>query len=63
MNSVIDINNTDGIQSGDVTHHQDQSILFVNLRTRKTTNRMKLNPNPLFVLLFILLLCIRMYKV
>lgn len=31
--------NATGIQRGDKTHHQDQSILFVNFNTTNTTNR------------------------
>jgi len=29
------------IQSGEVTHHQDQSITWTNFRTRKTMNNVK----------------------
>jgi hypothetical protein len=37
-----------GIQRGEVTHHQDQSILFVSLRTKNTMKRTadKLKPVP-----------------
>ncbi len=39
-----------GIQRGEVTHHQDQSIFPVSLRTKNTTNRTadKLRPLPVF---------------
>ena len=37
-----------GIQRGEVTHHQDQSMLFVSLRTKNTMKRTadKLRPVP-----------------
>lgn len=35
------------IHSGDVTHHQDQSIVCVNLRTKNIRNRSVPNPIPL----------------
>lgn len=34
------------IHSGDVTHHQDQSITFVSLSVKNTTNRIVLSPKP-----------------
>ena len=39
-----------GIQSGEVTHHQDQSIFPVSLRTKKTIKRTpaKLKPDDEF---------------
>jgi hypothetical protein len=42
-----------GIQIGDVTHHQFQSILFVNFNVRNIKNKMLGNPNP-FSTFFIL---------
>lgn len=42
-----------GIHSGDVTHHQDQSILFVNFNVRNIKNKIAGNPNP-FSTFFIL---------
>ena len=41
-----------GIQSGLVTHHQDQSILPVNLSIRNTMNNTVPRPKPFDVLLF-----------
>ena len=35
-----------GIQRGEVTHHQDQSMFPVNLRTKNTTNNTPVNPIP-----------------
>ena len=35
-----------GIHSGEVTHHQDQSMFPVNLRTKNTTNNTPVNPIP-----------------
>ena len=47
-----------GIQSGLVTHHQDQSILPVNLSIRNTMNNTVPRPKPFDVLLFaILFIC------
>ena len=39
-----------GIQRGEVTHHQDQSIFPVSFNTKNTTNRtaVKLSPLPVF---------------
>lgn len=51
-----------GIQSGAVTHHQDQSIKFVSFNTRKIRNNTVPNPNPLlddFSITVIILLYIR----
>ena len=42
-----------GIHSGDVTHHQDQSILFVNFNVRNIKNKIAGNPSP-FSTFFIL---------
>jgi hypothetical protein len=48
-----------GIQRGEVTHHQDQSIFPVSLRTKNTMKRTadKLKPVPelLFVDIFIII--------
>lgn len=38
--------NAKGIQRGDVTHHQDQSIFPVNLRTKNITNNKPDKPIP-----------------
>ena len=40
--------NANGIQRGEVTHHQDQSMFPVNLRTKNTMKRTadKLKPVP-----------------
>ena len=38
--------NTTGIQRGEVTHHQDQSMFPVSLRTKNTTNNTPVNPIP-----------------
>ena len=38
-----------GIQNGDVTHHQFQSILFVNFNVRNIKNNMLGNPNTLSI--------------
>jgi hypothetical protein len=35
-----------GIQSGEKTHHQDQSILLVNLSVRNIKNKIVVNPIP-----------------
>ncbi len=35
-----------GIQRGEVTHHQDQSMFPVNLRTKNTTNNTPVIPIP-----------------
>ena len=40
-----------GIHSGLVTHHHDQSIVFVNLRIRNTINNVVPTPIPFDVLL------------
>jgi len=42
-----------GIHNGDVTHHQDQSILFVNFNVRNIKNKIAGNPKP-FSTFFIL---------
>jgi hypothetical protein len=42
-----------GIQNGDVTHHQDQSILFVNFNVINIKNNIDGSPNP-FSIFFIL---------
>lgn len=50
------ITNPNGIHSGEVTHHQDQSIVFVSFKTRKTTKRIVDNEIPedaLFVFMII----------
>ena len=44
---------TTGIQNGDVTHHQDQSILSVNFNVRNIKNNIDGSPNP-FSIFFIL---------
>ena len=41
-----------GIQRGEVTHHQDQSILPVNLSTKNTMNKTAVKLNPVPELLF-----------
>ena len=38
-----------GIQNGDVTHHQDQSILSVSFKVRNIRNNIDGNPNPLSI--------------
>lgn len=43
---TIDNKSKIGIQIGDVTHHQDQSMFPVNLRTKNTTNNTPVNPIP-----------------
>lgn len=40
-------NKTRGIQSGAVTHHQDQVITLQSLRTRNIKNKTVLTPIPL----------------
>ena len=42
-----------GIHKGDVTHHQDQSILSVNFNVRNIKNNIDGSPNP-FSIFFIL---------
>jgi hypothetical protein len=49
-------NRANGIHNGDVTHHQDQSIVFVNLRIRKTINKTVPNPKPFVLTSFWLLI-------
>lgn len=46
--TTIDNPKPNGIQRGDVTHHQDQSILFVSFSIKKIINRtpVKLSPDP-----------------
>ncbi len=44
--TTIDNKSKIGIQIGDVTHHQDQSMFPVNLRTKNTTNNTPVNPIP-----------------
>ena len=48
INPTIAKPNMNGIQRGEVTHHQDQSIFPVNLRTKNTMKRTadKLKPVP-----------------
>jgi len=41
---------TTGIQNGEKTHHQDQSILLVSFNIKKIMNRIVVNPIPLLVL-------------
>ena len=53
---IIDNTNAIGIQRGEVTHHQDQSIVFVNLRIIKIKNRTMPNPIPLDVFLYSLMI-------
>lgn len=36
-----------GIHNGEQTHHQDQSIVLVNFKTRKIKNKTVPNPIPL----------------
>jgi|LauGreDrversion4_2_1035121.scaffolds.fasta_scaffold90404_2 hypothetical protein len=43
-NKEIDI--TKGIQRGEVTHHHDQLIFFVSLRTKNIKNNKLDNPIP-----------------
>jgi hypothetical protein len=45
-----------GIHSGDVTHHQDQVITPVNFNTRKTINRTVQKPIPLLLVCTVLLI-------
>jgi hypothetical protein len=42
-----------GIQRGEVTHHQDQSIFPVSLRTKNTIKRTAVKLSPLLELLFV----------
>jgi len=42
----IDTAKAIGIHKGEVTHHQDQSIFPVSLRTKNTTNNTPVNPIP-----------------
>jgi hypothetical protein len=44
-----------GIHKGEVTHHQDQLIFPVSLRTRKTIKRPDVNEIPELVVLFSIL--------
>ena len=46
--------NANGINAGENTHHQDQSIVSVNFNTKKTMN-IKNNPLPLDFVFAILL--------
>ena len=48
INPTIAKPNMNGIHRGEVTHHQDQSIFPVNLRTKNTMKRTadKLKPVP-----------------
>ena len=50
----IAINSKIGIQNGENTHHQDQSILPVNLRIKNTRNKTVVVPTPLDVVFSIL---------
>jgi len=43
-----------GIQRGEVTHIQDQSILLVNFKIRKTINKTAVRLRPLFVVFMLL---------
>jgi hypothetical protein len=45
--SRIPIPTLKGIHNGDVTHHQDHEMVFVNFNTRKTTNKSMGNDIPL----------------
>jgi len=42
---IIPTMTTQGNQSGEVTHHQDQSIASVNLRTKNIKNNTVVNEN------------------
>jgi hypothetical protein len=42
----IESANPIGIQRGEVTHHQDQSMFPVSLRTKNTMNNTPVNPMP-----------------
>jgi len=58
-NTKINIITTDiatktGIQIGEVTHHQDQSIFPVSFKTKNTKNKTPGSPIPFDVLFFIL---------
>ena len=48
-NTII---NAAGIHNGEVTHHQDQFILPVNLSTKNTMNKTAVRLNPVPELLF-----------
>lgn len=53
INKIV---NPNGIQSGAVTHHQDQSITFVSFKTRKTTKSIverEIPDDVLFVFIFL----------
>jgi len=47
----IETTKATGIQNGENTHHQDQSILSVNFKIKKTKKTIVLNPKPPFALL------------
>ena len=49
-----------GIQNGDVTHHQDQSIFPVSFNTKNTMNNTPGSPIPFDVLFFILCFFIKL---
>lgn len=51
-----------GIQSGEVTHHQDQSILSVSLRTKNMRKRIILNDTEEDLVFCMFLLFIYKYK-
>ena len=38
-----------GIHNGDVTHHQDQDIVFVNFKMRNTIKSIMSKPNIFFI--------------
>jgi hypothetical protein len=46
LTSSMTITNTAGIHRGDVTHHQDQSMLSVSLRIRNMRNNTIGKPIP-----------------
>ena len=48
---IIEKTITTGIQNGENTHHQDQSILFVSFKIKKTIKTIVANPNPPLLLL------------
>lgn len=47
---------TNGIHNGEVTHHQDQSIVFVSLSIKNTINKNVPKPTPLELTSFLSLI-------
>lgn len=61
---TIPINKANGIQSGERTHHQDQSILLVSFKTKNTTKSIVGIPKPpLDLLLLAMLIIFRFYLI